>query len=203
MDRHIPTESDARQALRDHLIEKATSARSRSGPIIDGAGILRVLADLGAVRYPVQLGFSAARLLPGEFAFAEQLAEHPSAGFRLHVHPCFETHRELWPAIIAYHIPPINYGEVVSEEDCEAFASTLLGMGRDEYYTLICRLADSVPSSDDGHPSNASQVGPDRRLAWLRICANKKTPAIAGAFKRGGRDSNPQPPDRQSGTLTN
>ncbi len=34
---------------------------------------------------------------------------------------------------------------------------------------------------------------------------NKRTknPRTAGVLKRGGRDSNPQPPDRQSGTLTN
>ena len=34
-------------------------------------------------------------------------------------------------------------------------------------------------------------------------CQKQKTAPQKGRFKRGGRDSNPQPPDRQSGTLTN
>jgi hypothetical protein len=147
MDRHIPSESDARQALRDHLVEKAISARARLGSIVDGPSALRVLADPATVRYPVQLAFLAGRLLPGEFAFAEQLGEHLSAGFRLHVHPCFESRPDLWPVIIAYHIPPINYGEVVTGDDCEAFASAVLGMDPEQYYARICAIADSVPTS--------------------------------------------------------
>ncbi len=45
-----------------------------------------------------------------------------------------------------------------------------------------------------------------RSIKPLAECerASKRSPDTQGSFnKRGGRESNPQPPDRQSGALTN
>lgn len=66
-------------------------------------------------------------------------------GFRLGIQQCLRDRNGDWPALIAYHLPPINYGEIVEAGDCEAFAAALLGMTTDCYYRLICRLADSIP----------------------------------------------------------
>lgn len=153
MDRR-PTEEDGRLALRGHIRERAAMARARHGPRIDDAAILRILDDREVVRYPLGVRFDAAPLLPGEFAHAVALGEHPREGFCLFVHPAFEGRRDLWPLLFAYHIPPVNYGDIATAEDCELFGAVLLGIDQDEYYEALCRLSDSIGAG------GAPQTGP-------------------------------------------
>lgn len=142
---HHPTEDDGRQALREHVLERAYQARAKYGPTIDADAILRILDDRAIVRYPVGIRYDTAGLQPGEFAQAEQMTEHPKGGFCLFIHPHFEARRDLLPVLVAYHIPPINYGDIAEPEDCEAFGAALLGIGQEEYYEKLCSLADSIP----------------------------------------------------------
>ena len=141
-----PTEQDGRIALRDHLLDKAAQARARLGGEVDGVAILRILDDKAVVRYPTGVRFDAGGLRPGEFAHACPLGEHPRDGFCIFVHPCFHARPETWAALIAYHLPPINYGDIVTPEDCEQFGAALLGMDPDTYYRTLCTLADSIPA---------------------------------------------------------
>ncbi len=146
------TEADARCALRDHLAEKARLARSRHGPVIDADAILRVLADTSVVRYPTGLRFDTLGLEPGEIAAAVPLGEHPSRGFCIVVHPMLEQRRDLWAHVVAYHIPPINYGDMAAPEDCEHFGSTLLAISTDEYYRVLFEVADALPRATEPLP---------------------------------------------------
>lgn len=139
------SEQDGRVALRDHLLTKAGEARLRSRGVIDGPAIMRLLDDRSVVRYPTGVRFSADALRPGEFAHAEALGAHPRDGFCLFVHPCFANRPQTWPALIAYHIPPINYGDIATPEDCEQFGAALLGQDPETYYRTLCALADSIP----------------------------------------------------------
>jgi len=133
-----------RLALRDHAAACAEDARRRYGRV-DYPAITTMLEDRKVVRYPTELRFSVAALVSGEFAYAEPLGERPSEGYRLWVHPYFEQRLDDLPRLIAYHIPAVNYGDVVTEEDAEVFAATLLGEDRDEYYERLCALADELP----------------------------------------------------------
>jgi hypothetical protein len=141
------TEHDGRVALRDHILARTAAARTRHGAIIDAAGILRVLDDREIVRYPMGVRFDASPLRPGEFAHAIALGEHPSQGFCLFVHPSLEQQPRLWPLVIAYHIAPINYGDIADAEDCELFGASLLGLDVEAYYASLCGIADSIPAS--------------------------------------------------------
>ena len=139
------TESDGREALRDHLVARATEARLRHGLYIDADAIIRILDDRAVVRYPVGVRFDASPLEPGEFAWPMPLGEHPSEGFCLFIDPWFENQPDAWPLLIAYHLPSVSYGEIVSPEDAEAFAATLLGIDTETYYQALCELVDSIP----------------------------------------------------------
>jgi hypothetical protein len=141
-----PTEADGKRALRDHVLERAHIARTKYGPTIDVEAIMRLLDDRTVVRYPVGIRFDATGLRIGEFAYAEPLAEDPKQGFCLFVHPAFEARREILPLLIAYHIPPVNYGDIAEPEDCEAFGAALLGLSVESYYQRLCELADSIGS---------------------------------------------------------
>ncbi len=143
------TESDAKLALRDHLVEKARTARAKHGFYIDADAVLKMLSDSTFVRYPTGIRFDESALVPGEFAAAVPLGDHPSKGFCIFIHPSLKDRKELLPYVIAYHIPPINYADMASPEDCECFGATLLGIAADDYYNTLCDIADSLsPSSE-------------------------------------------------------
>ena len=143
---HRPTAEEAQQSLRDHVVTKAIDARMARAGKIDRVTMMRMLEDRAVVRYPVGVRFDAEPLQPGEFACLESLGDHPRDGFCLYVHPMFENVDELIPLLVAYYIPSMNYGEVVSHVEAEMFGSTLLGIDVDEYYTILCSVADTVKS---------------------------------------------------------
>jgi hypothetical protein len=139
------SERDGRIALQDHILARASAARARYGPRIDSAAIMRILNDREVVRYPVGVRFDAAPLQPGEFAHTVALGEHPSRGYCLFIHPMLESRLESWPLVIAYHIAPVNYGDIADAEDCELLGSALLGLSVEEYYRALCDIADALP----------------------------------------------------------
>jgi len=139
------TEDDGRRALRDHIVDRAQRARVKYGLYIDYDVMRRLLEDREFVRYPVTLVFDAAALKPGEFAHAESIGDTPADGFRLVIHPWFETQFENLPLLIAYHIVDINYGEIATAAEAELYGSTLLGLETESYYAALCELADSIP----------------------------------------------------------
>lgn len=124
---------------------KATEARHSRGGLIDRAEMFRMLQDRSVVRYPIGVRFDAQPLHAGEFACLEALGQTPADGFCLYIHPMFEHVDDLLPLLIAYYIPTINYGEVASHIEAELFGSTLLNIDREEYYKILCSVADSTP----------------------------------------------------------
>jgi hypothetical protein len=147
-----PSAEQARQSLLEHVVVRATEARLKRGGLIDRAEVIRMLEDRSVVRYPMGVRFDAAPLRCGEFACLEALGEHPSDGFCLFLHPMFETSDDLLPLLVAYYIPSVNYGEVATRVEAEAFGSTLLGLEREAYYRILCSVADSTPpAGTEGH----------------------------------------------------
>ncbi len=140
------TEDDGRTALREHVEHKALEARLKNGLYIDAEQIIRMLDDRSIVRYPVGIRFDAEPLESGEFAWAMPLGDSPNAGFCLFIHPAFEDQADILPLLIAYHIPAINYGEIVSHDEAELYGATLLGLDPAEYYKALCELVDSIPA---------------------------------------------------------
>lgn len=141
---HRPTAEEAQQSLRDHVVTKAIDARQKRGGAIDRAEMMQLLEDRAVVRYPLGVRFDAEPLQPGEFACLEALGEHPSDGYCLFIHPMFENVDELIPLLIAYYIPSVNYGDVASHVEAELFGASLFGIDVEEYYKILCSVADTV-----------------------------------------------------------
>jgi len=139
-----PTAQKAQQSLRDHVVTKAMDARQRRGGLIDRAVMMQLLEDRTIVRYPLGIRFDSEPLQPGEFACLESLGEHPSDGFCVFIHPMFASVDELIPLLIAYYIPSVNYGEVATHTEAELFGAALLGIEVEEYYKILCSVADTV-----------------------------------------------------------
>ncbi|MBS0198677.1 MAG: hypothetical protein JSR77_18170 [Planctomycetes bacterium] len=138
------TEPRTRPSVRDRVLEQAETARRRYGPVINASVIFRILQDREVVRHPVRLRFDCEALEYGEFAHAEPIGDYPGAGFCLYIDPTFEHRPDVWPLLIAYHIPFINDAAIATHDDCELFGATLLAMHPEDYYESLCELADSI-----------------------------------------------------------
>ncbi len=140
----LPTAREAQQSLRDHVQSKAAEARLKFGGRVDRRAILKLLEDRSVVRYPLGVRFDSQPLQPGEFACLEALGGVPADGFCLYIHPMFDPVDDLIPLLIAYYIPSVNYGDVVSHVEAELFGATLLNLDVEEYYKILCSVADSA-----------------------------------------------------------
>jgi hypothetical protein len=138
------TADDARQSLNVHVEAKGLEIYAKYGPQIRWKNLLCLLADRTYVRYPCEIVFDSALLQEGEFAFPAAKGESPEEGFTIFVHPFFMTELDRVPALVLYQLVLINYGDFASAEDAEVFGAAALGLTTEEYYELICNLADEV-----------------------------------------------------------
>jgi len=62
----------------------------------------------------------------------------------MYVHPLFMTQLEKVPLLVLYQLVVVNYGAFAAAEDAETFGAAALGLSQDEYYQILCRLADEL-----------------------------------------------------------
>ena len=121
--------------------------REKYGSKIGWPQLLLLLQDRAIVRYPCELIFDAAPLLPGEFAHPLPKGERPEDGFTLYVHPYFLADLSRVPFLALYQLASVNYGPFTSPDDAENFAAAALGLGKEEYYRALCAMADELAPS--------------------------------------------------------
>ncbi len=137
-------EKHASEAFINHLIDKANAARLAYGLYIDNETIMRMLDDRDVVRYPMHIEFDSRQLQGHEFAYPKAIGFHPGDGYCLFLHESFRNQPENLPLLIAYHIPTINYGNIVEPQHAEAYGAALMGIDVETYYQALCELADST-----------------------------------------------------------
>jgi len=137
-----------RDSLRQHLLAQALVAHLRHGPI--GADNLdSLLHDDASVRHPVRLVFELGEMAGHQFGQPDHDWRDPSGlGRVLYLRPELKDRPELVPAAVAYLLPVINFGEVVSDDDCLEYGATLLGLTQDEYYARLCHIAAFVGAEE-------------------------------------------------------
>lgn len=130
------------QSLRDHLLAQAAVARDRY-PILTENSMEAMLRDPLCLRYPVRLVFEFGEMALHQFAQPDIDWRNTSQDGRvLYVRPLLKNHPELLPFAVAYMIPVINYGNIVTDAHCLAFGTELLGLTEDTFYSKLCSLAD-------------------------------------------------------------
>jgi len=139
------TEDDARESLNVHLESKGAEIRERYGSSFGWDELNQILNDRSFVRYPCQIAFDESALETGEFAYPRQNGQTPKDGFIIHVHPLFANQPDVVPALVLYQLVVVNYGDFASSDDAETFGAAVLGMSKDDYYQMLCRLADQLP----------------------------------------------------------
>jgi hypothetical protein len=138
------TADDARQSLTAHVAAKGEELCAKYGPGLGWKELHRLLQDRAFVRYPCEIVFDAAHLHPGEVAHPVPHGDRPEDGFTLHIHPLFMLQLPMVPHLALYQLVAVNYGEFASADDAETFGAAALGLPRDEYYAILCGLADQL-----------------------------------------------------------
>ena len=138
------TADEARQSLTTHVEEKGRQIYLKYGPEIGWNQLQQILEDRTVVRYPCKIIFEAQQLKPGEFAVAVAKSEQPEDGFTIFVHPLFLLDPARVPPLVLYHLVVVNYGELATSDDAEAFGAAALGILKEEYYTHLCNMADEI-----------------------------------------------------------
>ncbi|MCM8857626.1 MAG: hypothetical protein LC541_18310 [Candidatus Thiodiazotropha sp.] len=131
-------------AVSKHAIEKAKEIRSRYGPDIDYPTLLQLFEDRRCIRHPVEIRFVSDGIEPGLFGKTELVSDNPDDGYVISLHQQFESQPEVLPALILYQSVLVNYGDLATADDAELFASTVLDLDREIYYTQIVTLTDAL-----------------------------------------------------------
>jgi hypothetical protein len=138
------TAEDAKQSLTEHVMARGEEIREKYGPNIGWTGLLGILEDRAACRYPCEIVFDAGPLQDGEFAFPMARGEHPEDGFTIFVHPFYQSQPDRVPCLVLYQLVQVNYGDFASALDAETFGAAALGISNAEYYQLLCSMADEM-----------------------------------------------------------
>jgi hypothetical protein len=138
------TSDDFKESLSTHVAARGEEIRARYGPEIGWKELMRILNDRSAVRYPCEIVFDATPLLQGEFAYAAPNGDDPQEGFKIFVHPFFSLQLARVPHLALYHLVTVNYGPFASADDAETFGAAVLGLSKDEYYSILRGMADEL-----------------------------------------------------------
>jgi hypothetical protein len=130
------------QSLRDHLLAQAVLAHQKHSPLTADK-LDALLRDPECLRHPVRLVFEFGEMALHQFAQPDlDWRNQAEDGRVLYLRPVLRDKAGLLPLAVAYMIPVINYGEIVSDEHCVLYGATLLGLTESEYYEKVCALSD-------------------------------------------------------------
>ena len=131
-------------SLLDHLLAQAVVAHQKHAPLtIDKLPAL--LGDPDCLRHPTRLVYEFGEMAQHQFAQPDVDWRDPEGvGRVLYLRPVLRDHPERVVQAVAYMIPVLNYGDVVTDAHCLSYGATLLGLMEDEFYAAICGLADLV-----------------------------------------------------------
>lgn len=151
-------------SLREHLMAQALVAHQKHGPITAN-NLEAMLHDPDCLRYPVRLVYEFGEMAMHQFAQPEiDWRNTEQDGRVLYLRPLLRGRPDLLPLALAYMIPLINYGDIVTDEHCLRYGATLLGMMEDEYYAKLCALSDFVGAqSRFAHDLESPCAGQDSR----------------------------------------
>ena len=137
-----------RLALSAQIAAEASHAHEHHGPDIGWQQLLTLLQDTNCVRFPCELRFDSAPLLPGEFGYAVRKGSKPEEGYLIYLHPLFEHQLEQVPYLVLYQLVFVNHGDAASADDAETFGAIALGLSRDEYVDILCELSGQIGGDD-------------------------------------------------------
>ncbi len=129
-------------SLSEHLLAQAVVAHCRHGPDVSQC-LDALLQDPECVRHPTRLVFEFGEMGMHQFAQPDfDWQNQGQDGRVLYVRPVLRERPACIALAVAYMIPVINYGDLVTDTHCVRYGATLLGLTEAEFYARVCRLAE-------------------------------------------------------------
>lgn len=145
------------QSLREHVVAQAQVARGKHAPFM-GHQLDALLRDPECLRHPVRLVFEFGEMALHQFGQPDiDWRNTAEDGRVIYLRPMLRERPEQVLLAVAYLIPLVNYGDVVTDEVCVAYGSTLLGLEPNEFYARICALADEVGAEKRAAGTNTDE----------------------------------------------
>jgi hypothetical protein len=141
------TVEQGRKAFAHHVTERALALREKYGNFLDYEAIQMLLNDRDFVRYPTRVEFDSSKIDPGFFAAVEPVDGSPANEHIIFLHEYFRRRPGDIANALLYQLVVVNYGDIATREEAELFGATALGMEQEEYYQLLCHLADQIQPS--------------------------------------------------------
>lgn len=141
-------EDAGQRSLREHVVAQAAVARARHGPLMDEQ-LAALLRDPTCLRHPVRLVFEFGEMAMHQFGQPDiDWRNTAEDGRVLYLRPMLRDRPDLVRLAVAYLIPLINYGDVVTDAVCVHYGAALLDLTPEEFYRRICALADLVGAEE-------------------------------------------------------
>lgn len=141
-------EQVGQRSLLDHVVAQAEVARAKHGPLA-GDQLEALLHDPACVRHPVRLVFEFGEMAMHQFGQPDLDWRNPEQSGRvLYLRPMLRDRPDLVLLAVAYLIPLINYGDIVTDEVCVHYGAALLDVAPEEFYRRICLLAETVGAEE-------------------------------------------------------
>lgn len=132
------------ESLRAHLLAQAVVAHQKHGPLTFPK-LEALLHDPECTRHPTRLVYEFGEMALHQFAQPDIDWRNTGLDGRvLYLRPLLRDRPDLAVLAVAYMIPLINYGDIITDQHCLGYGATLLGLMEGEFYTAICGLADFV-----------------------------------------------------------
>jgi hypothetical protein len=141
-------------SLREHLLAQAVVAHHKHGPLT-AESLPALLRDPECLRHPVRLVFEFGEMAMHQFAQPDiDWRNTGEDGRVLYLRPLLAQHPDLLPLAVAYMIPLINYGDIITDEHCLLYGAALLGLMEEEYYRKLCAMSELLGA--EARPANAN-----------------------------------------------
>ncbi len=139
-----------KESLKQHLSAQAVAAHQKYGPLT-AKNLDAFLQDKECVRHPVRLVFELGEMALHQFAQPDvDWRNEEEDGRVLYVRPVLQDRPDLLPLAVAYMIPVLNYGDIITDAHCLAYGATLMGLMEEEFYQQVCAMADWVGADTRG-----------------------------------------------------
>lgn len=170
-------EEVGQRSLLAHVRAQAEVARQKHGPLA-GDRLEPLLRDPACLRHPVRLVFEFGEMAMHQFGQPGIDWRNPEQDGRvLYLRPMLRERPDLVLLAVAYLIPLINFGDVVTDEVCLGYGAALLDTSPAEFYRSICLLAETVGAEErlPGGPGAA----PMRLAAPVHVAGGCDCGAVA------------------------
>lgn len=134
----------AEDGLTNLLRDQGENAKNKLGKL-SPENLDNFFADRKSVRYPTRRIMKSTGMEAGLFGHVEIDPENSDSRL-LFLRAELAERPELLPRAVAYLIPVINFGEVITDKHCVTYGAHLFGETEEEFYQSICKLADWLGS---------------------------------------------------------